>query len=200
MRARWRAGRFIFSPYHWVTKPSAQSASLSVWQRLQAFGMPASLVSSGIGNGEAVVMPRVPLHVGGLRHVAVDALGAGALRLVEGVRVGHDERSLGERGASGSLAPHAERVARGDGLGAVRIMAVHAANAGRVHLAGEKRGELVVLIPHLAVGVEGVRLIHDGQRVVIEERIAGLEVAREFRAPGVAGRAGLDHLVARELP
>ena len=72
-RARVRVGRFIFSPYHCSQSPSAQSAALSAWQRLHAFGMLCSLVSSGSGMVKPWSRRAVALHVGRLRHVAIHA-------------------------------------------------------------------------------------------------------------------------------
>ena len=48
-RARVREGRSGFSPKKFLLAAMAQSASLSVWQRLQALGTPSSFVSLGSG-------------------------------------------------------------------------------------------------------------------------------------------------------
>ena len=139
------------------------------------------------------------LHVGGDRHVAGDTARAGALRLVEGVGEGIDRRCLGELRERRGVALHAERIAGEHVLRGVRIVAVHAAHAGGVHLAPDEGGELVVLLAHLAVRIVSVRLVRNRERVMVEEVVARLEVTGEFRTACVALAAGVEHLVAREL-
>ena len=46
-------------------------------------------------------------------------------------------------------------------FGGMRLVAVHAAHAGVVHFAAEKRGEHVILIPDLAVRIIDARLVGD---------------------------------------
>ena len=88
-----------------------------------------------IRNRKTMVMPRMALHIGRLRHVAVDALGAAALRLVESVCEDVDDRCFGKLRGAPHVTAHAQRVAGGDDLCRVRIVAIKAAHARRVHLA-----------------------------------------------------------------
>ena len=90
----------------------------------------------GIGNGEAVVVSRVALHVDGDRHVAGDALIAGAISAVVTVCGGVDDRSGGEIRAATDMAIHAYLVAGRDEFVGVRVVAIGAADTGVVHLAG----------------------------------------------------------------
>ncbi len=78
-------------------------------------------------------------------------------------------------------------------------MAVRTTDAGVVHAAGEKRGEFVVLVPDLTIGVIGVRFVGDGQAEVIVKGFAGNQIAGDLAAAGVAGGAGFHHLIAVEL-
>ena len=84
-----------------------------------------------IGDGDAVVMARMALHVGGDGHVAGDALVAGAVRLVAAVGGGIDDRG-GRLGAAG-VAAHAEQVAGNQALAGVRVMAIDTTDAHVVH-------------------------------------------------------------------
>ena len=158
-----------------------------------------------VGNGEAVVMPGVALHVNGLRHVAIHATPAGFVRRVMTVRRGDDHRRgrdrRRERGRGGGrdgrgMAAEAEEISRQNGLARMRLVAIDTAHARRVHPTAEERGELVVLVAHLAVGIKNVRLVGNREAEVIEEIVAGLEVTREFAPAGVAGTAGGERLIA----
>ncbi len=167
---------------------------------------------AGVGDGVAVIVARVALHVGGGGHVAVDAVIAGGAFAVMAVQGGNDDGGgTGERGgtvvflagevlvgASG-VALHAEGVAGELGFAGVGVVAIDAADTGVVHFAAEKGGGLVVFIADLAVGVEDVGKVGDGEGVVIVEGGAGDHVASEFAAAGVAGGAGFEHLIAREF-
>jgi hypothetical protein len=148
----------------------------------------------GVRDGPAVVMPPVALHVRGLRHVAIDALAAGAVGAVEGVGGGDDGWGIGE--AACGVAAHAELVAGQDRFAAVHVMAIHAAHAGVLHAAAEEAGKLKVFIAHLAVWEVGVGVIGDGQQVVIPKGIAGFEVASDLPTAGVAAGAVLGVLIA----
>ena len=153
------------------------------------------LREQGIGYCVAVVVPPMPLHVDGLRHVAVDALVARAVGAMKTVRLGQDDRCVGE--AALGVAAHAELIAGQDRFHAVHVVAVHAAHARMVHAAAEEGGELVVLIADLPVGIVDVRVIDDGQQVVVPKGIARLEVACDFAAARMATGAVLRVLVAR---
>lgn len=166
----------------------------------------------GIRDGEAVVMPGVSLHVDCLRHVAVDAFTAGfgesAGEIIEevdrgrhavGVVAEHPVLAVGDGldewgvGDAAVMAAHAEPIARKPRLHRVRIMAIGAGDASLMHAAPQERGELVVFIANLAVRIERVGLVDDDEREVIEEGVAGAEVAGELASAGVAGAAGIAH-------
>ena len=94
------------------------------------------------------------------------------------------------------MAPHAKFVPPDLRLRRVRIMAVQTRHTCRVHPARQERGEFVVLIPHLPIRMEDVRVVHDREQVVVPERIARRKIPREFAAPRVAGCTGL-HVLGR---
>ena len=81
----------------------------------------------------------------------------------------------------------------------MRLVAVHAAHAGVVHFAAEKRGEHVILIPDLAVRMVNFRRVGNDMREVVEIPVAWLEVPRQLRAARVAFAAGREPLCAVEL-
>ena len=56
-------------------------------------------------------------------------------------------------GIGAGVATHAERVPLLQDFGSMWLVAVHAANAGMVHFAAQKRGEDVVFLPYLAVRI-----------------------------------------------
>ena len=144
---------------------------------------------------EAVVAPAVDPHVGPLDHVAGTAFGAraaGGVEMVRRIVVGRAAQRRKPRVAGRRMALGADRVALGAQLGRVRIVAVRAADAARVHPRLQERAELVVLVEDLAV-----RVVKPGpqQREVerVVERRAGQRIAvAERLAPRVAGRALLD--------
>ena len=130
------------------------------------------------------------------RHVAVDALRACRSRLVPVVRAGVVLRRI--------VALRTHRVARGAQLLRVRIVAVAAGDAGRVHPALQPRApdeHLVLLLP---VGV--IQPWHQQRRqVVIHERSSGLVPFGDLGATRMALRADFDfalggaRLAARRL-
>ena len=75
-------------------------------------------------------------------------------------------------------------------------MAIHAADSGVVHLAGNEGCVFVVLVANLSVRVVGVGAVGDGEAEMIVERFAGDEVARNFPTACVTGGAGVRHLIA----
>ena len=154
------------------------------------------LCEQRIGNGEPVVAPWVALHVGGLRHVTVHALSTLTVQFVMrmGGRINFWAVGIGAR-----VAAHAERISRLQYLGGMRLVAVHAAHAGVVHFAAEKRGEHVILIPDLAVRMVNFRRVGNDMREVVEIPVAWLEVPRQLRTARVAFAAGREPLCAVEL-
>ena len=143
-----------------------------------------------------MVAPWVALHVGGLRHVTVHALSTLAVQLVMRMGGWINFRAVGVRAG---VAAHAERISRLQYLGGMRLVAVHAAHAGVVHFAAEKRGEHVILIPDLAVRMVNFRRVGNDMREVVEIPVAWLEVPRQLRAARVAFAAGREPLCAVEL-
>ena len=95
------------------------------------------------------------------------------------------------------MAADAKLVTREDGLHAMHVMAVHAAHADMVHAAAEEAAELVVLIAYLAVGIESVALVGDGELIVIPEGLAGDKVACDLTPTGVAASAVLGEAIAQ---
>ena len=89
------------------------------------------------------------------------------------------------------VALRADRVARRAQLRAVRLVAVAAGHALRVHAAREERAPVVDLVALLAVGViEAGR--QQRRHVVIRERLAGVVAVGELAAARVALRADVD--------
>ena len=112
-----------------------------------------------------------------------DASGAGAAGLVVVVR----RRIVLAWQVTGG----AEAIALGAQLAAMRIMAVAARDAARVHLALQERAPVVNLVALLAVGmVERAR--EERRTIVVEKRLAGFVALGDLAAPRVALRAHLD--------
>lgn len=88
-----------------------------------------------VRNAEAVVVPRVDLHVVGDGHVAGRALVARTVGAVMAVGNGVDDGSCWKIAARGGVAVHAELVAGDEALAGVRVVAIDAADAGGVHAA-----------------------------------------------------------------
>lgn len=86
-----------------------------------------------------MIVPRVPLHVGRLRHVAVHALIAGGVGLVKAVGLGHDDGRF--RVAAGRVATHAQLIARQQCFHAVHVMTILTTHTRAVH-PGMLRNEL----------------------------------------------------------
>jgi hypothetical protein len=59
-------------------------------------------------------------------------------------------------------------------------MAIHATDTRRMHSASEKRGEFIVFIPNLSIGIKKVSVIGDAQCVVIIKAVARNEFTSEF--------------------
>src|SRR5690606_37606430 len=117
---------------------------------------------------------------------AVDAATAGPIERMMRVRLAIDPALV---------TAHAERVTLEPKLSRVRLVAMDAAHAERVHAARKKRCVLVILLAHLAVGIERVRVIGDVRAEVIEEEDARDEIAGEIRASRVARSAGVDDAI-----
>jgi hypothetical protein len=97
-----------------------------------------------------VIAPAIDDHVRLRRHVAVDALRAGAVGPVM-VMLGHVE-------FRGQVALSAERVALGAQRQAVRVVTVRACDAGVLHAALNKGAVFEHLAVDLAVGMVETRL------------------------------------------
>ena len=89
----------------------------------------------------------------------------------------------------------ADAVALGAQLQRMRLVAVAAGDALREHLALAKRGVVVDLVQHLAVGLEQARL-QQGRHVRLEELLAGAPAFGDPGAAGMADAAGLELLGA----
>ena len=139
-------------------------------------------------NAEAVIVPRVDHHV---RHGAHVTVGAGRSGFS-----GRVEMMAGRIVFRSEMALCTYRVARCARLRAVRLVAIAAGHALRVHAAREERTPVVHLVALLAV-----RMIQTGRqqrrRVVIRERLPGVIAIRELSAPRMALRAHVDLVVGR---
>ena len=138
-----------------------------------------------VGNGEAMVVPPVPLHINRHRRMAADALTAFVGQLVMAVLGGIDDWSVGEAGIIPQMTAHTQRVAC-PGIGPVAVSAVDAALA---HATAQERGKLVILILDLAVGIPSACPIQNLQREMVKEGITRLEIAGQLIAPRMAGAA-----------
>lgn len=189
-------GSPTFVAVHAVSIPIFDSADgpfdfLVLMASVAGVGYAKAFGHEGVGDGKAVIPTWMPLHVGGVGHVAVDAEVAFAVFGV--VRMGErlDLRTIGIRTV---VATHAKRVAGEDGFGGVWMVAVHTVNARLMHPAAEKGGKDVVFVAHLAVWVEDVGFIWNGKVVVVKVEFSGIEVSGKFGAAGVATAAGVENL------
>ncbi len=139
-------------------------------------------------NAHRVVVARIDHHVGRRRHVAGRALRAAGSRRVVVMAGGVEFR--------GRVALRADRVARRPQLLAVRIVAIGAGDAVRVHPALQERAVVEDLVAHLPVGVIQTGLEQRRTKGVGEAPARGVLVA-ELAAPRMAARAGFD--LARRL-
>jgi len=89
------------------------------------------------------------------------------------------------------VARSAHAVALGPQARGVRVVAVGARNAARVHAALQERAVLVVLVEDLPVGLVEP-LVEEGHAVRLREGLAGTPVLADLRAPRVAPPAALD--------
>ena len=96
-------------------------------------------------NAEAMIVPPIDHHVGARRHVA---RGAGERRVYPLVAVMRCGRVF-----VGRVALQADAVAGRAQLGAMRLVAIAAGDAGREHLALLERAVVVDLVEHLPVGM-----------------------------------------------
>lgn len=185
-----------FVAVHAVSIPRFNSAEgpfhfLVLMASVAGVGDAKALGHEGVGDGKAVISTRMPLHVGGMRHMAVDAEIASAVFEVMRMSERLDLRAVGIRAV---VTTHAKRVAGEDGFGGVWMVAVHTVNACLVHSAAEKGGKDVVFVAHLAVRVEDVGFIWNGKVVVVKVELSGIEVSGKFGAAGMATAAGIENL------
>ena len=97
-----------------------------------------------------MVASEITLHIGSLWHVTVYTLSPLTVELV--MRMG-GWINFWAVGIGARVAAHAKRISRLQYLSGMRLVAVHAAHAGMVHFAAEKRGEDIVFLPHLAIRI-----------------------------------------------
>mgnify|MGYP003694035785 CR=1 FL=1 len=137
----------------------------------------------GTRNPDAVIAPRVDDHVILRRHMAVDALRAGAAGQVVMVRR-HVELFR-------QVALRAERIALGSQLRAVRVVAVRAGDPGGMHAALQERAVFVDLAVDLPVGVIETGF-EQRRQVGVEEGRARRRALGDHFAARVTGRTGLE--------
>jgi hypothetical protein len=90
------------------------------------------------------------------------------------MRGGFDDGAVG---ISARVTAHAEVVPGEDEIERVRVMAIETADAGVMHSAAEKRGELVVFVPDLSIGIIDIGVIGEGEREVIVVGFSRDEIA-----------------------
>ena len=155
-------------------------------------------------HAEAVVGPRVDHHVILRGHVAARALRAGAARRMVVMRFGVvvlPRQRRKARVAGRLVASRAQRIAVGPQAEPMRVVAIGAAHALRVHPALQERAPDVDLVLLLAVGVVEA-LAQQRRMIVVEERLARKFGVGEPLAPRMARRAGFDlitRIVAAEI-
>ena len=130
-----------------------------------------------------MVAARIDGHVRFAAHVAVDALRRRVHRTVPVVCRGCEY--------FGRVAARAERVTFGSQRGRMRLVAVAAGNAGRVHRTLQKGSVNVDLVENLTVCVIQA-LIEEDRPVAVQKRCAVRVIVRQLRASRVANRAGFD--------
>ena len=134
-------------------------------------------------NADTVIAPHVDDHVRLRRHVAVDALGAGAARLVVMV-LRHVEFCR-------HVALTAQRVAVRMQLGAMRVVAIGAGDARVIHAALQERAVFVDFAVDLPVGVIKARL-EQRRQIAVEIGLARRRVLGDDLAAGMTGGAGIE--------
>jgi len=139
-----------------------------------------------IGNGETMIVARVPLHVHRHRQVAADTFAALARELVVTVAGSVYHRRFR---IPAVVAFQAQIVAVKLRFRHVAGVAVKARHAGLVHLAAEERGKFVILVLYLSVRIPALRIVQNFERVVIVKGVAGSEVARQIGVARMAGSA-----------
>ena len=130
-----------------------------------------------------MIAPRVDDHVSLRRHMAVDALRAGAAGLVMMMRR-HVEFFR-------QMALRAERIALGPQLRAVRVMTVRAGDPGGMHAALQERAVFVDLAVDLPVSVIKAGF-EQRRQIAVEEGLTGHRALGDHLASRVTGRAGLE--------
>ena len=100
---------------------------------------------------------------------------------------------------AGAVALQTEKISRQLCFHRVDIVAIHAAHALMKHPAAHECRHLVVLIANLTVGIKQIRIIHDGQEIVIKKFLARHRVACDFRAARMAAGADVKIILARHF-
>ncbi|MNQ84947.1 hypothetical protein D3C85_1000930 [compost metagenome] len=152
----------------------------------------------GVGHTEAVIVAQIVAHEVAAGHVATAALRARrAWRVaVMGGRVvvlGDQFRPdiFAPRRCAGVMALRADGIAAEAKLAGMRIVAVRAAHAGRVHAALGEGAVLEDFLVNLAVDFVQASAQGRGQVVVIQRTLGAIAVAQR-RTPAVTACAGLD--------
>ena len=135
-----------------------------------------------------MIAPRIDDHVSGGRHMTAHTFGARACRLVVMVC----RRVVFTRQMAGG----AKRIAFRPQLSAMRVVAVAASDAVRVHLALQKRPPIVNLAALLAVAVVKERG-EERRAIMVKQRLARFVSLRELAAPRMTLRAHLDLALGR---
>ena len=156
-------------------------------------GHPELLGQQRVRNCKSVVMARVALHINGLRHVAACAFIAFAGGRMVTVLCRIDDRRLG---ISARMALQAKLVAVQPGHVQRARMTIQTGQSRLMHLATQKSGKLVILVMNLTVGIKQLGGVHRGKLEVIVKIVAGFEIARQIRAPGVARGTHIKELLA----
>ena len=176
-----RLGLQVPAP-HRVGRPTRRAFGVAA---IAGVGRAQGNAAIGARNAQAVVVARVHAHVGGGGHVAGRALRTGAVGRVVVVLRCVEAATL--------VATHAHRVAGGAQLAAVRLMAVTAGDACRVHAALQERRVVVDLVAHLPVHVVQPRLQQGGPEG-IEQGVPGAVLVAELAAACMATGADFELL------
>ena len=132
----------------------------------------------------SVVVARVDHHVGRRRHVAGRRTGRPSSRA-------HGGGAPASSNFAAQMALAADGVAGRAQLQRMRVVAVGAGHALRVHPALQERAVVVDLVAHLAVGVVEAGSSSEARKPS-PKRLAGVPCVGDLAAARVAARAGLD--------
>ena len=163
--------------------PDAHWADLSVWQLVQALGVPSFTDKVGTRNPDAVIPTRIDDHICARWHVTLDASRA---------RRSHFVKMMCRRIVLlRRMTLRAHTVASAPQPGTVRLVAIAARHARMEHSALAEGAVFVVLLFYLAVG-EIVVLIEQRDPVIVAHRLSMNIIFVNLAAPRMASRAHLD--------